>query len=128
MLTNGPRYLRRASAAKYLEEVWGVPCSPRTLAKLACVSSDGPEMHYMGRFPLYTIEALDEYAQRRFAQPGALRQPARSRFHNIALNDKRRLAGAASSFILVKRFTAAAPSKHQPRVRGPSSPPFHRTR
>jgi hypothetical protein len=57
--------MRRSGAAKYLEDVWGIPCSPRTLAKLACVSSEGPEMHYMGRIPLYTVEALDRYAERR---------------------------------------------------------------
>src|SRR4051794_37218725 len=35
------RLLRRAQAAKYVVETYNVPCSPKTLAKLACVSSDG---------------------------------------------------------------------------------------
>ena len=37
-----PRYLRRAEAAQYLQEEWGLPTAARTLAKLACVSSEGP--------------------------------------------------------------------------------------
>jgi hypothetical protein len=57
-----PRYLRRAEAARYLREVWGLPCATRTLAKIACVSNDGPVMHYAGRIPLYTPLSLDQYA------------------------------------------------------------------
>jgi len=57
-----PRFLRRSDAAKYLRDRWGLPCATRTLAKIACISSDGPEMHYAGRIPLYTPESLDEYA------------------------------------------------------------------
>jgi hypothetical protein len=64
-----PKYVRRAAAAKYLQEVWGIPAAARTLAKLACVSSDGPEMHYVGRIPLYTIEGLDKYAEKRIGPP-----------------------------------------------------------
>jgi hypothetical protein len=33
------RLLRRTEAAKYVTETYGFPCSPKTLAKLACVSS-----------------------------------------------------------------------------------------
>ena len=36
------RLLRRTEAAEYVTETYGIPCSPKTLAKLACVSSDGP--------------------------------------------------------------------------------------
>ena len=35
------RHLRRTDAAKYVVETYNVPCSPKTLAKLACVSSEG---------------------------------------------------------------------------------------
>ena len=35
------RLLRRVEAAKYVTDTYGFPCSPRTLAKLACVSSQG---------------------------------------------------------------------------------------
>ena len=65
----GPRFYRRAAAAKYIREQWGIPCEGRTLAKIACVSSDGPEMHYAGRIPLYTIEALDAWASKKIGPP-----------------------------------------------------------
>ena len=55
------RYLRRTDAAKYVRERWGLPCAAKTLAKIACISSDGPEMHYAGRIPLYTTESLDDW-------------------------------------------------------------------
>jgi hypothetical protein len=59
---NWPRYLRRSEAARYLREIWGLPRTARTLAKIACVSNDGPAMHYAGRIPLYTPQSLDQYA------------------------------------------------------------------
>jgi hypothetical protein len=64
-----PHYLRRREAAKYVRERWGIPCAARTLAKIACISSDGPEMHYAGRIPLYTIEALDTWASNKIGPP-----------------------------------------------------------
>ena len=51
------RLLRRKQAAKYIVETYNVPCSPKTLAKLACVSSEGPPFH-AGRFPLYPVSGL----------------------------------------------------------------------
>jgi hypothetical protein len=60
-----PRYLRRSDAAKYVRDRWGLPCAARTLAKIACVASDGPEMHYAGRVPLYTTESLDKWAMKK---------------------------------------------------------------
>lgn len=36
------RLLRRTDAAKYVSDTYGIPCSPKTLAKIACVSSEGP--------------------------------------------------------------------------------------
>jgi hypothetical protein len=64
-----PRFLRRADAAKYVRERWGLPLAARTLAKIACVSSDGPEMHYAGRIPLYTPESLDNWAAKKIGPP-----------------------------------------------------------
>ena len=55
--------LRRAAAAKYVTDTYGFPCSPRTLAKLACVSSRGPPFRLAGRIPLYPIDGLDTWAQ-----------------------------------------------------------------
>jgi hypothetical protein len=56
------RLLRRAEAAKYVVETYSVPCSPKTLAKLACVSSTGPPFRLAGRFPLYPTSGLDAWA------------------------------------------------------------------
>ena len=59
------RHLRRKDAAKYVVETYNVPCSPKTLAKLACVSSEGPPFRLAGRFPLYPISGLDAWAQKK---------------------------------------------------------------
>ena len=69
MVADGPTYsqydqlFRRASAARYVQETYGFPCSPKTLAKLACVSSHGPPFRKAGRIPLYPRSGLDEWAQ-----------------------------------------------------------------
>jgi hypothetical protein len=57
------RLLRRADAAKYVTDTYSIPCSPKTLAKLACVSSEGPPFRMAGRTPLYPIQNLDTWAQ-----------------------------------------------------------------
>jgi hypothetical protein len=59
------RLLRHAEAAKYVVETYNVPCSPKTLAKLACDSSEGPPFRLAGRFPLYPISGLDAWAQKK---------------------------------------------------------------
>ena len=56
------RHLRRKDAAEYVVEKHNVPCSPKTLAKLACISSEGPPFRLAGRFPLYPISGLDAWA------------------------------------------------------------------
>jgi hypothetical protein len=56
------RPLRRAEAAKHIQEKWGYPCSPRTLAKYA-VAGGGPAFRRAGRFPLYSIPDLDDWFQ-----------------------------------------------------------------
>ena len=57
------RLLRRTEAAQYVTNKFGIPCSPKTLAKLACVSSEGPPFRLAGRFPLYPTDGLDAWAQ-----------------------------------------------------------------
>lgn len=57
------RLLRRTEAAEYVTATYGFPCSPRTLAKLACVSSDGPPFRMAGRIPLYPQHGLDAWAR-----------------------------------------------------------------
>ena len=59
------RHLRRSEAAQYVTDTYGIPCSPKTLAKIACVSSDGPPFRLAGRFPLYPISGLDAWAKGR---------------------------------------------------------------
>lgn len=61
----GGRYLRRTEAALYITATYNIPCSPKTLAKLACVSSDGPAFRKAGRFPLYPVSELDAWARRK---------------------------------------------------------------
>jgi hypothetical protein len=64
-IPNGGRYLRRTEAASYITATYNIPCSPKTLAKLACVSSDGPAFRKAGRFPLYPVSELDAWARRK---------------------------------------------------------------
>ena len=56
------RLLRRFRAAEYITDTYGIPCSPKTLAKLACIGG-GPPFRLAGRFPLYPVSGLDEWAQ-----------------------------------------------------------------
>ena len=69
MNATAPLNLRRVDAARYLQDKWGLPRSTRTLAKIACIASDGPPMIYAGRFPLYPIDGLDVYARAQLSKP-----------------------------------------------------------
>lgn len=63
-LINAPatgRYLRRTEAAAYVADTFGIPCSPKTLAKLAVVGG-GPAYRKAGPYPLYAPSDLDEWA------------------------------------------------------------------
>ncbi len=60
-------YLRRAAAAHYVRETWGLPCSTKWLAKLA-VTGGGPIFRKAGRFPLYTSADLDDWAAGRIGE------------------------------------------------------------
>lgn len=61
-------YLRRAAAAHYVRETWGLPCSSKWLAKLA-VTGGGPIFRKAGRFPVYTVTDLDIWAEGRLGSP-----------------------------------------------------------
>lgn len=63
-----PTYLRRRTAAEYLRANRGIPCSEKTLAKLACIGG-GPVYRLFGRFPLYLIADLDAYAEAKLSKP-----------------------------------------------------------
>jgi hypothetical protein len=55
------RLLRRCEAARYVSNTWGIPCSPKTLAKLFCIGG-GPLVRKAGRIPLYDESDLDAWA------------------------------------------------------------------
>ena len=59
-----PGLMRRADAARYLRDQYGVPCAPTTLAKYACVGG-GPPFRKAGKFPIYSREDLDAWANQR---------------------------------------------------------------
>jgi hypothetical protein len=61
-------YLRRQAAAEYLRTHWGIPCSPKTLAKLACIGG-GPIYRLYGRIPLYSHAQLDAFAEAKLSKP-----------------------------------------------------------
>ena len=60
-------YLRRSVSAEYLREQRGIPCSEKTLAKLACIGG-GPVYRLFGR-SLYTSLDLDAYADSKLGKP-----------------------------------------------------------
>jgi hypothetical protein len=65
---NSPRYLRRKAAAEYVRQIWGAPCAPSWLAKLAVVGG-GPIFRRAGRIPLYTTDWLDQWMEARLGKP-----------------------------------------------------------
>jgi hypothetical protein len=63
-----PRYLNRASAAAYVTQKYGFPCSEQTLAKLA-VTGQGPQfMRASRRVAVYPVSSLDKWAEARIAE------------------------------------------------------------
>jgi hypothetical protein len=60
--------MRRAEAARYVRESHGIPCSPATLAKYACVGG-GPAFRKAGKFPIYSRDELDAWANARLSEP-----------------------------------------------------------
>ncbi|MEJ0092205.1 MAG: hypothetical protein WDN46_01865 [Methylocella sp.] len=67
-MTISPRYLRRANAASYVQERWGLPCSNAWLGKLAVVGG-GPIFRKAGRTPIYDPIDLDAWAEARIGAP-----------------------------------------------------------
>lgn len=58
------RLLRRDEAATYVRETHGVPCSTRTLAKLASLGG-GPRYRRAGLAAMYSPEGLDAWVTSR---------------------------------------------------------------
>ena len=60
-------FLRRADAARYLREAYGIPCVATTLAKYACIGG-GPAFRKAGKFPIYSRGDLDAWANQRLGK------------------------------------------------------------
>src|SRR4029077_13937721 len=65
---NPLRLLMRCEAAEHIQQKWGYPCSPRTLAKYA-VTGGGPPFRKAGRYPLYHPDDLDGWVGRKLSDP-----------------------------------------------------------
>jgi hypothetical protein len=61
------RLFRRKEAAEYVVQTWGMPLSPKTLAKLA-VTGGGPPFRKIGKFPLYENSDLDTWVTSRMGK------------------------------------------------------------
>jgi len=59
--------MRRADAARYLREAHGIPCTPATLDKYACIGG-GPAFRKAGKFPIYARVDLDAWAEHRLSR------------------------------------------------------------
>jgi hypothetical protein len=55
------RLLRRSEAAKYLREIFNIPCESSSLRTMACKGT-GPAFQKCGRYPLYAEPDLDAFA------------------------------------------------------------------
>ena len=64
----GLAFMRRQQAGDYLFRRYGF-CSPRTLAKLACITTAGPPFRKVGRMVLYDPADLDEWALKQMSAP-----------------------------------------------------------
>jgi hypothetical protein len=62
-----PNNMRRADAARYIRETYGIPCVATTLAKYACIGN-GPMFRKAGRFPIYSRDDLDAWAKQRLGK------------------------------------------------------------
>ena len=59
--------MRRADAARYIRETYGIPCVATTLAKYACIGG-GPAFRKAGKFPIYSRDDLDAWAKQRLGK------------------------------------------------------------
>lgn len=74
------RFKRREEAAAYIEETFGFPISPRTLANYA-VTGGGPAFRKAGRVPLYSTADLDAWAAGRIGHRVMSTSELRERAH-----------------------------------------------
>ncbi len=64
--TSKPRPLSREEASRHLRDTFGIKCKVATLAKLATVGG-GPKFRKAGRYPIYSVEDLDAWAEARLS-------------------------------------------------------------
>ena len=62
-----PTVMRRADAARYIRETYGIPCATSTLAKYACVGN-GPAFRRAQKFPVYSRDDIDAWAKQRLSK------------------------------------------------------------
>jgi hypothetical protein len=62
------KYVRPKAASEYLRDRYSIQHSTNYLAKLRSIGG-GPRFHKAGNVPLYTIDDLDAYAERRITGP-----------------------------------------------------------
>ena len=62
-----PQNMRRVDAARYIRETHGIPCAPATLAKYAA-RGGGPAFRKAGKFPIYSRDELDSWAEQRLGK------------------------------------------------------------
>ena len=87
------KLLERKPAAAYVQSTWGIPCSPKWLAKLACVGTDGPPFYKAGRTPLYDTADLDAWAKKRLgAKRRSTSELAVTDSQKISVHDVRSVA------------------------------------
>jgi hypothetical protein len=61
------RRYRRSEASVYLKDAHDLDCACATLAKLAVIGG-GPPMEYVGRWPFYPEDGLDDWATSKTSQ------------------------------------------------------------
>jgi hypothetical protein len=64
----GRRCLRRNAAALHLRQQYDLPITPQSLAKLA-QTGGGPVFRRLGKYPVYTREDLNAWAESRLSGP-----------------------------------------------------------
>ena len=62
-------YLASRDEAVQLSRAMGCPVAKSTLAKILCVSSDGPPVQFFGRKPRYQVGSFKNWIKSRLSAP-----------------------------------------------------------
>jgi hypothetical protein len=79
------RRLRRAAAAKYLDNVHGIPHTEKTLRNRNAAGL-GPKPEYLGTIPFYTVQVLDAYAATAFTPESPVTTTRRKQGHKLTVS------------------------------------------